>query len=194
MGIIQNKAIFFDRDGVINYRPVGDYVKSPDEFSFCPDLFKFLKFIKEKNYLAIIITNQQGVSKGLMTNEQLSKVHNYMQSELNQKISFNFDDIYSCTDLATNKSSKRKPNPTMILEAIEKYNIDKNQSWIIGDSITDIMAGEKAEIGTIFLGNSLQNPFINPNFKFTNLYQIIENFSKIENFELPFLKYDLDIF
>ncbi len=182
-----NKAIFFDRDGVINYRLVGDYVKSPAEFAFCPDLIPFLKLVKEKGYLAIIITNQQGVSKGLMSEEDLKEVHTQMQNQLVAELGYAFDDIYYCTAPSCERFSRRKPNPDMILEAVEKHSIDKSKSWIIGDSITDIIAGEKAEIGTVYLGTDIMsNPFINPIFKFKNLADLQAYFSDIENYSEPF--------
>ncbi len=114
-----NKAIFFDRDGIVNYRPVGDYVKSPQEFRFLPDFLEFFVFIKKNNYLAIVITNQQGIGKGLMTDEDLSIIHLKMQEDLFNITGYNFDDIYYCPDLALTPSQRRKPNPGMILEAVE---------------------------------------------------------------------------
>lgn len=184
----KNKAIFFDRDGVVNLRIVGEYVQSYDDFRFCPDFFKFFKFIKSQGYLAIIITNQQGIGKGLMSEDDLSFLHSKMQTDIENATGFKFDDIYFCGSLSTQRCSRRKPNPGMILEAVEKWNIDKNYSWIVGDSLSDIIAGEKAEIGTIYLGQHLANPFINPNYQFRNFYQLEANFDKIRNFNPPFIK------
>ncbi len=78
----KNKAIFFDRDGVVNLRIVGEYVQNYNDFHFCPDFFQFFKFIKSLGYLAIIITNQQGIGKGLMSESELNSIHDEMQTEI----------------------------------------------------------------------------------------------------------------
>lgn len=166
------KAIFFDRDGVINYRPVGDYVKSPAEFAFCPDLFDFLLHVKNLGYLAIVITNQQGVGKGKMSLEELHSVHKYMQDKLLSAIGVCFDDIYYCTSLASTGDIRRKPNPGMLLEAIEKYNIDITQSYMIGDSESDVEAGRRAGIRTIFLTPSLVGAASEPDYQVKGLGEV----------------------
>lgn len=168
------KAIFFDRDGVINYRPVGDYVKSPAEFAFCPDIFDFLLHIKNLGYLAIVITNQQGVGKGKMTLAQLDEVHNYMQNKLLESICVCFDEIYYCTSLASTGDIRRKPNPGMLLEAIEKYNIDITQSYMIGDSESDVEAGRRAGVRTIFLSPSQVASPSEPDYQVKGLVEVKE--------------------
>ena len=167
------KAIFFDRDGIVNYRLVGDYVKSYDEFCFVPDFFEFFQKIKNKGYLAIIITNQQGVGKNYMTDDDLIEIHNSMQKEIFSNTGFNFDDIYYCSDLSTTFSLRRKPNPGMILEAINKWDIDPDKSWMIGDSLSDIIAGKNANVQTIYIGQAQKNAFINADFQFPMLYDAI---------------------
>lgn len=163
------KAIFFDRDGIVNYRPVGDYIKSADEFRFIPDFIEFFKYIKNKDYLAIVITNQQGVGKKVMTEADLINIHNKMQEDLKNITEFQFDDIYYCTNLATEFSCRRKPNPGMLLEAIEKWNINRSLSWMIGDSLSDVIAGRNAEVNTIYIGKSNKNAFINADKEFISL-------------------------
>lgn len=163
------KAIFFDRDGVINYRPVGDYVKSPAEFAFCPDIFDFLLHVKKLGYLAIVITNQQGVGKGKMSLAQLDDIHNYMQNRLLAAIGVCFDEIYYCTSLAQTGDIRRKPNPGMLLEAIEKYGIDITQSYMIGDSESDIDAGKRAGVRTIFLSPLELASHSEPDYQFKEL-------------------------
>ncbi len=167
------KAIFFDRDGVINYRIVGDYVKSYDEFCFVPDFIDFFSEIKRRRYLAIIITNQQGVGKNIMTDEDLHAIHSKMQEEIISLTGYGFDDIFYCTDLATVFSNRRKPNPGMLNEAIEKWNIDKHLSWMIGDSLSDIIAGKNANVQTIYIGQAHKNAFINADHQFPMLSQAI---------------------
>ena len=81
----QNKAIFFDRDGVINIRIVGEYVQCYDDFKFCPDFFSLFSYVKSLGYLAIIVTNQQGIGKGIMTENDLQNVHTQMQEQIMQQ-------------------------------------------------------------------------------------------------------------
>lgn len=147
----KKKCVFFDRDGVVNFRPVGDYVKTPAEFDFIPDFLNFFTHIKSLGYLAILISNQQGVGKGLMSESDLNEVSAFMQEQMLKKVKRNFDDIFYCTELKESGSFRRKPNPGMLLEAIEKWNIGTELSWMIGDSESDIIAGKKAGLRSILL-------------------------------------------
>ena len=164
-----NKAILFDRDGVINYRIVKDYVRSEDEFHFLPDFIEFFKFIKKMNYQAIVITNQQGVGKGLMSQYDLDEVHRFMQSQLKLITGFCFDDIFYCTDLSDSGSTRRKPETGMIDEAHEKFGFDRKISWMIGDSKNDVIAGRRAGLRTIYLTNTLSDPIEEADYVFRNL-------------------------
>lgn len=149
---MKNKAIFLDRDGIVNVRLVNEYVKTIEEFDFENNIFDILKVLKEKGYLLILITNQQGVGKKLMNLNDLMKIHRYMQSKILENCAFELDDIFFCTDLKNSGSFRRKPAPGMILEAIEKWNINPIESYMIGDSISDVIAGKKAGTKTILLG------------------------------------------
>lgn len=169
---IKRKAVFFDRDGVVNYRPVGDYVKDKSEFVFLNDFLAFFKDIKEKNYLAFLVTNQQGVGKALMTEKQLIALHKYMQKQLSIRTGFAFDEIFYCTSLAEENDPRRKPAPGMILEALAKWDIDIENSWMIGDSINDILAGKSAGLNTILLASILSNVNITPDLITHNLLTV----------------------
>ena len=144
------KAVFFDRDGVVNKRIVGGYVTKWAEFEWLPGVAETLRDVKKLGYLTIIITNQRGVGTKKMTEADLEQIHTTMQNELGDEA--RFDDIIHCTD-ATNDSLRRKPSPEMLLEAARKYEIDLAQSWMIGDSPSDIEAGNRAGTKTAFLKN-----------------------------------------
>lgn len=166
------KCIFFDRDGVVNKRLVGDYVKKISEFEFKSDFLEFFNRLSD-NYLKIIITNQQGIGKGLMTENDLANIHSHMQRHLSENFGKNFDDIYFCPDLKELNSFRRKPNPGMILEAMDKWKIEASRSWMIGDSESDIVAGSKAGLKTIFISDKqYSNQENKPNYQFTDLSQI----------------------
>ncbi len=151
------KAVFFDRDGVVNERIKGGYVTNWSTFRFLPDIGSMLAHVKAKGYLAVIITNQRGVGLGLMTQQDLDAIHQQMQDELLRTAQVQFDDIIFCTD-ATDDSPRRKPSPVMILEAARKWDIDLSHSWLIGDSPTDIAAGNAAGVKTAFLLNAHEMP------------------------------------
>ncbi|HPD34379.1 MAG TPA: HAD-IIIA family hydrolase, partial [Candidatus Kapabacteria bacterium] len=146
-------------------------------FKFIEDFFNLLKKIKESNYLAILISNQQGIGKGLMTLNDLEKIHNYMQNELEKKTNYKLDDIFICTSLASENDYRRKPNPGMILEAIEKYDIDPNLSFMVGDSLSDVEAGKRAGVKTIFIGDDYN---IKANFNFVNIMEFLEHFENVQ--------------
>ncbi|MBX3043597.1 MAG: HAD family hydrolase [Candidatus Kapabacteria bacterium] len=174
---MKNKAVFFDRDGIINKRILGDYVKIISDFELNPEIPEILKFVKDRGFLAIIISNQQGVGKGIMSKKNLDDVHNYMQNLLLQKSGVAFDDIYVCTELASSDSFNRKPNPGMILSAAEKYNIDLHSSIMIGDTDSDILAARNAGVCSILVAESQENS--NPDYYISELNNLLILLKKI---------------
>jgi D-glycero-D-manno-heptose 1,7-bisphosphate phosphatase len=168
---MNKKAVFFDRDGIINFRIVDEYVKCVEEFHIIPDVLGFFKKIKEQGFLAIIVTNQQGIGKKIMSDNDLAKINNYMQESFLEKTGYTFDDINYCSDLKETNSFRRKPNPGMLLEAIGKWNIDPSKSYMIGDTKSDIIAGQNAGLKTILIGNSkITN--IKPDYYYLNFDQL----------------------
>ncbi len=150
---MKRRTIFFDRDGIINKRIVDDYVKHVEEFEFNPEIFEIFRHIKTIGYLAILVTNQQGIGKNVMTEAELNKVHDYMQQGLKEKAGYQFNDIYFCPQLEADQSYDRKPNPGMLYRAFEKWDVDVENSWMIGDSTKDAIAGKRANLNTILVGD-----------------------------------------
>lgn len=148
-----NTALFLDRDGVINRRLVGEYVRTPDEFELLDDILPILQAAKHQGRLLILISNQQGVGKGLMTQHDLDAVHDHMQAMLTARLGYGIDAVYTCTSLASANDPRRKPAPGMLLEAIRDHHVDPNRSWFIGDSLTDAQAGRAAGVHTILVGD-----------------------------------------
>ena len=144
---VLRKAIFFDRDGVVNESPgEGSYVLSWWDFHFVPGVEKVLSFLKSRGYFLVMVTNQQCVGKGIITHTQLEAIHSRMQTELGPKAAF--DAIYSCTALKSENSPMRKPAPGMVLAARDEHNLDIANSWLIGDHDRDIELARNARIGT----------------------------------------------
>ena len=169
----KSKAVFFDRDGVINERIVGDYIKNWDEFHFLPEVGETIREARKRGYLCIIVSNQRGVGKGLFSEHELEDIHTKMQFELETTFGAAFDEIIVCTD-ATDDSPRRKPSPAMLLEAKELFNIDMANSWMIGDTASDIEAGNRAGTKTAFLLNEHETPPENATIKISSLKEILD--------------------
>lgn len=142
-----NKAVFLDRDGVINKKR-DDYVKNINEFAMLPDVPKAIKLLNQKNFLVIIITNQSIVNRELVTHEGLAQIHDFMKNELEKHGAF-VDAIYYCPHRPDENCKCRKPRTELIEKAVKNHLISTNLSWFIGDSESDIMAAKKAGITAI---------------------------------------------
>ena len=142
------RAIFLDRDGVINRRRINDYVKSWEEFEFLPDIFRGLPGMHERGYLVIVVTNQRGIARGLMSEVDVVEIHRLMNNELYDKTSERVDRVYVCPHDIADKCDCRKPKPGMLLEAARDYDLDLSACWLIGDSESDIQAGLAAGVST----------------------------------------------
>ncbi len=149
--IIKNKALFLDRDGVINIDH--DYVHKIENFDFVSGIFDLGKKAIDLGYLLIVITNQAGIGKGYYSEEQFLELTKWMENQFIKhqiKITKTFYCPYHIDakiEKYRQNSFDRKPNPGMLLKAIEEFNIDPKNSIMIGDKETDMMAAEKAGIG-----------------------------------------------
>jgi histidinol-phosphate phosphatase family protein len=146
-------TLFLDRDGVINRRIVDDYVKRWEDFEFLPGVLESFPIFAKNFKRIFIVTNQQGVGKGLMTNEAVEKVHRNMIAEI-ESMNCTIDAIYYCPSLAADNSPRRKPNSGMALQAKDEFpDIDLSKSIMVGDSASDIEFGINAGMKTVFIGN-----------------------------------------
>jgi D-glycero-D-manno-heptose 1,7-bisphosphate phosphatase len=135
-----NKALFLDRDGVINVRLVGAYVRTPSEFTLIDEILPLLREARTRGYKLIVISNH------------LDAVHTHMQKMLRASGSPTIDAIYSCTDLDNAQSTHRKPAPGMLFDAMREHDVDPSMSWFVGDSRTDAQAGAAAGVHTALIG------------------------------------------
>jgi len=145
-----NKAIFLDRDGVINYVEPGKYITKVEDFKILPGVIGALKRFKRLGYLIIIITNQFGIYLGKATEQDVNAIHEYMKNEF-EKFGITIDAIYVCPDF----SSDRKPKLGMFVKAIRDWNIDISRSYIIGDSLSDLVAADNLGIKSILVKSKL---------------------------------------
>lgn len=161
----KQKAIFLDRDGTIN-KYVG-FLKKIDDFELLPNVADFIKLVNESEYLVIVVTNQPVVARGEVSIAELEKIHDKMEYLLGLEGGF-LDMIYYCphhpekgfpneiSELKINCNC-RKPKPGMLIKASIEYNIDLEQSWMIGDNERDIRAGISAGCKTILIGKGKFN-------------------------------------
>lgn len=146
-------TLFLDRDGVINVRLIDDYVKNINDFEFLPGVLDAFKIFTEKFGRIIIVTNQQGVGKGLMTLQDVDTVHQFMTKEIEAQKG-RIDAIYVCPQLRSDPDNFRKPSPRMAYMAQHDYpEIDFDKSIMIGDSNSDIEFGKNAGMYTILIGD-----------------------------------------
>lgn len=153
------KAIFLDRDGTINKNM--DIHPSVENFCLLPGAADAIRKINETHYLAVVVTNQPMIAKGFLTFPELEKIHKKMETLLGNERAY-LDRIYFCPhhpekgfagELPELKvdCDCRKPKPGMLLQAARDLNIDLSNSWMIGDSLSDIEAGRRAGCNAILL-------------------------------------------
>ena len=148
-------TLFLDRDGVINVKLDADYVKTWNEFQFLPEVLPALAQAAKAFKTIVIVTNQQGVGKGLMTTEALNDIHHKMKDAIEAQ-GGRIDQIYFCPDLAHTGSQSRKPAIGMAKAAQAEFpQIDFAKSIIIGDSESDMEFGANAGMFRCFIARDL---------------------------------------
>ncbi len=145
-----NKAIFLDRDGVIN-RDRKDYTFRSEDFVFNDGIFDALKILQAKNFMLIVITNQAGIARGLYDHQDVNQVHESMLEKFRTQ-GVSIAEVYYCPhygDIA--ECLCRKPNSLMVEKAIARFNIDAGRSFFIGDRKRDMEAAAGAGVKGILV-------------------------------------------
>jgi histidinol-phosphate phosphatase family domain/HAD-superfamily hydrolase, subfamily IIIA len=149
-------TLFLDRDGVINQRIPSDYVKSWEDFHFCKGSLESIVHLSSHFGRIIVVTNQQGIGKGLMEVSALEDIHQRLKQEITQQ-GGRLDAIYYCPDLANTNSTCRKPKPGMAWQAKSEFpGIDFHRSLMVGDSISDMAFAKQLEMKTVFIEGKLE--------------------------------------
>jgi histidinol-phosphate phosphatase family protein len=159
-------AVFFDRDGVVNVSPGAGYVLRWEDFHFAPGVIEALALCRSRGYATILVTSQQGVGKGLMTQASLDDIHARMQRELTQHAAA-FDGIYACAHLS-GTCTCRKPSPEMIQRAQSDHALDLKQSWLVGDHDRDIQMAVNAGVPRTIRILSHHEPQVEADFTLEN--------------------------
>lgn len=140
-----NKAIFLDRDGVINHDP-DDYTYLLEETTILPGIIEFAQKATAKGYFIIVITNQGGIDKGRYGHWDVQAVNDFIDAEF-KKSGVEIEDFFYCPHHSANqKCLCRKPDSLMIERGLYKYNLDPARSYFIGDKWRDVECGEKAGV------------------------------------------------
>jgi histidinol-phosphate phosphatase family protein len=171
-------TLFLDRDGVINVKLEGDYVKKIEEFKFTENAVKAISKAKQLFGKIVVVTNQQGIAKGLYTEEDLNKVHDFMQAQLAKENAL-IDKIYYCPALNGDiRFNCRKPDIGMALQAQNDFpEIDFSKSVMVGDSISDMEFGRKLGMYTVFIAED--------NWRANKYHDLIDvHYSSLYNFTL----------
>jgi D-glycero-D-manno-heptose 1,7-bisphosphate phosphatase len=153
---VLNRAVFFDRDGVLNRAVIKNNMPFPpyrlEDLQIDEYAQDAVKRIRERKFLLICITNQPDFSRGLNTLENINKINDKVKTILK------LEDLFCCFHDNKDNCSCRKPKPGMFFEASKKWNIDLKQSFMIGDRKSDILAGAAAGVKSIFIDNNYAEP------------------------------------
>jgi D-glycero-D-manno-heptose 1,7-bisphosphate phosphatase len=163
------KAAFLDRDGVINRKaPDGGYITRWEDFQILPGVSEAIALLNATGFQVIVASNQRGVAKGLYSIAALDEIHSQMRRALasgNARV----DAVYYCPHDIFPPCTCRKPAPGMLLTAAIEHNIDLANSWMIGDSSTDVEAGKRAGCKSILLASRSDAAGLTPDFQMDSL-------------------------
>lgn len=173
------KALFLDRDGVINQET--NYVHKKEQVIFLDGIFELTKIAKDKGYKIFVITNQAGIARGYYTVRDFINLSKWMRKEF-QKRETSIDHFYFCPfhsehgiGIFRKESEFRKPNPGMILKARNRFFLDLNSSILVGDRYTDFLAGKAACVGKNLILTNEENEYksVPASSRIRSLFEVI---------------------
>jgi len=177
---MKNKALFWDRDGVLNKIIMRDGKPSSpwriEEFEILPDVKRCLEKTKEMGFLNIVFTSQPDISRGFLKTEELEKMHRIISKTLS------VDEIKFCPHDDKDNCECRKPKPGLIVEAVKKWSIDLDKSYVVGDSWKDIKAGKSVGCKTFLLRKKYNKDYKEDyDFEINSLKQMVEIIKNLNN-------------
>ena len=183
-----HKAVFLDRDGVINYD--FGYIHEISNFKFIEGSLEACKILYDMGFLIIVVTNQSGIARGFYDLDDLNNLHKYMKTVF-EKQTIKIKEILYCphhpegkVDVFKKDCDCRKPKPGLIMKAIQKYDIDVSRSFLVGDKISDMEAANNAKLPFAFKMGK-KNNFANINwhtkvYQYKNLFDCVEAINRGE--------------
>ena len=176
-------SLFLDRDGVLNHEKNQDYIRHHDEFIFYPDVPEVLGKLSTYFNRIIIVTNQRGIGKGLMTHDDLTLIHQKMLQAI-EIHGGKIDKIYYAPDMDSN-SPNRKPNTGMGIQAKQDFpDIDFNKSIMVGNNLSDMQFGKNLGMKTVFVEttSTLPNPHEWVDLKLSCFIDLLQQFNQPNEF------------
>ena len=152
MSRVGRPAVFLDRDGTLNTRPPShSYVSSPDEFAWLDGAAEGVALLARAGYAPAVVSNQRGIARGLVEERVLRQIEVRIQDELAAR-DCRIEAFRNCPHDLDDQCACRKPAPGLLLELARELDLDLGRSWVIGDSESDVLAGEAAGCKTVLLG------------------------------------------
>lgn len=145
------KTIFLDRDGTLIIDKV--YLNDPDQIEYLPGVFEALRLLRDDGYQFIVVTNQSGIARRLVTLENLDETHRRISGEF-AKFGVHFAGFYYAPYSVESNHPIRKPHPGMLLRGARDHNVNLTDSWMIGDRLSDVVAGSRAGCRTVLLAGT----------------------------------------
>ena len=169
----KNWTLFLDRDGVINKRNFDGYITNASDFEFLPLALNAFRILSDVFGKIVVVTNQQGVGKGLMSQDDLNAIHQFMVQKIEENEG-RIDAVFSATNLKKAEVDNRKPNVNMALMAKDEFQeIDFEKSVMIGDTDSDILFGKNVGMKTVLI-KSKEITTENADFEFNSLFEFAE--------------------
>lgn len=167
-----NKVIFLDRDGTIICDK--DYIRDPEKVEPLHGVGEVLAYLKECGFLLVMVSNQSGIGRGILTSDEVEGVNKRLFSILSE-CNVSLDAVYYCPHSPEEQCSCRKPSPKMLLLAARDLNLDLTRSFMIGDKFSDIEAGKRAGCKTILLRNDFveEETDLKPDFIASNWVEVL---------------------
>lgn len=176
------RMLFLDRDGVINKRLTNEYVKTVEDFEFLPGVLECFPILNRAFLRIFVVTNQQGIGKGLMDKLALNQIHDYMINEI-QNHGGKIDKIYFCPGLKEENPKCRKPEVGMALQARKDFpEVNFKKSVMVGDTLSDMIFGQRLGMTTVLTGGDVQLPRQYPD-KIDHYYNSLNDFAKSLEYE-----------
>ena len=149
---MKQKALFLDRDGIINVDH--GYVYQKENFEFTEGIFALVKLFTDAEYLVFVVTNQSGIGRGYYSEEDFNTLTKWMVKKFDDE-NITIEEVYHCPHSPEEKCHCRKPEIGMIEQALAQYSIDLEHSWMIGDKQSDIALAQNANIGdSVYIGDT----------------------------------------
>lgn len=144
----RNRAVFLDRDGTIAEDV--NFCCRVDDFRLLPGVPEALRLLTQHGYKLIVVSNQSGVARGYLTEEDLQQINDHMQGQLNES-GVGLEGVYCCIHGPDDDCDCRKPKPGLLVAAAAQHDIDLSKSYMVGDSARDIAAGQAAGCRTVLV-------------------------------------------